>query len=288
MKKEKYSMNLFKKVFPILILISIVTVFAAGCSSNNDAEETLSPTADNPATVKIALCNNVAPYTYTNSSGDIAGYDYEVLKKIDEIVPEYEFKFEILDYDAEAIGVQTGSYALGSGAHFKTAAREEQFLISDAFNYFPVCLAVRDNSGITSMEDMNGKTLVPVPDQDGLRTVFNDYMAEHPEANITCESGSSLISIADGLAGVSTGRWDGMIDSPEMFASVLDQQDLPITVLDSFTTVGTHFLINQGYGDLCEKINAALVILVNDGTLPSLAEEILGENTFALYDSIND
>ena len=273
------------KTFVVIIALCMLVVFVTGCTSSNSTNgDTAS--AENPVTVTIALCNNVAPYTYTDADGNIAGYDYEVLKSIDEIVPEYEFEYKMVDYDAEAVGVQTGTYALGTGAHFRTAAREEQFLISDAFNYFPVCLAVKNDSGITSMEDMNGKTLVPVPDQDGLRTVFNDYMEEDPDANITCESGSSLISVADGLSGVSTGRWDGMIDSPDMFATVLDQQDLPITVLDAFTTVGTHFLINQEQRDLCEKINAAIPVLIEDGTLPGLAEDILGEDTFALYDSI--
>ena len=275
-----------KKLGTMVAVAGLTAVLAAGCGSGSDAET--AGGADSPTTVTVALCNNVAPYTYTDASGNMAGYDYEVLKKVDEIVPEYEFDYQIVDYDAEAIGVQTGKYALGTGAHFVTPAREEQFLISDSFNYFPVALAVKSDSGITSMEDMKGKTLVPVPDQDGLRTVFNDYVKEHPDADITCESGSSIISVADGLKGVSTGRWDGMIDSPDMFATVLDKEDLAITVHDSFTTVGTHFLINESQADLHEKINAALKTLVDDGTLPKLAEEILGEDTFAIYDSISE
>ncbi len=274
-----------KKMSVITAVIVVAAILATGCA--DDSAEAGASGENTPKTVTVALCNNVAPYTYTDASGNMAGYDYEVLKKIDEIVPEYEFDYQIVDYDAEAIGVQTGKYALGTGAHFVTAAREEQFLISDSFNYFSVALAVESDSGITSMEDMTGKELVPVPDQDGLRTVFNDYMKEHPDADITCESGSSIISVADGLKGVSTGRWDGMIDAPDMFATVLDKEDLNITVLEPFTTVGTHFLINESQSDLHEKINAALKTLVDDGTLPALTEEILGEDTFALYDSIN-
>lgn len=278
-----------KKIFSVLTTAGILTLFAAGCGSNADhTPDENNSSADTPTAVTIALCNNVAPYTYTDADGNMAGYDYEVLKKIDEIVPEYTFEYKMVDYDAEAVGVQTGAYALGTGAHFKTAAREKQFLISDAFNYFPVCLAVRSDSGIKSMEDMNGKTLVPVPDQDGLRTVFNDYMEEHPDATITCDSGSALISVADGLAGVEAGRWDGMIDSPDMFAAVLDKKDMNITVYDAFSTVGTHFLINMEQRDLYEKVNAALKTLIDDGTLPALSEQILGEDTFALYNSIKE
>lgn len=273
-----------KKSLLLFIILTLTVTLIAGCASNSSVSEGEESGAE---TVTIALCNNVAPYTYTDSSGEMAGYDYEVLKAVDEIVPEYEFEYTIVDYDAEAVGVQTGKYALGTGAHFTTAAREKQFLISDPFNYFSVALAVKNDSNITSMEDMSGKTLVPVPDQDGLRTVFNEYIEENPDANITCDSGSSIISIADGLDGVSKGRWDGMIDSPEMFESVLKEVDLPITVHDAFTTVGTHFLINKEYSDLNDKINIALKTLTDDGTLPALSKELLGEDTFALYDSIN-
>ncbi len=284
-------------------LAAVMCFSVAGCgnsandSAGNDSagettEGTESASADNSkaTVVQCALDANVAPYTYYDEDGNITGYDYETLLLIDEMLDDYTFQYSMVDYDAAAIGLESGQYDLEAGSKYKTTPRAEKFLICDSNYYAAVTLAVAKDSGITSIEDMKGKTLVPVPEADGLRQVYLDYVEANPDCDITQDTGSSLVSIADGLAYVAAGRYDAMIDPPDMFYDVLDQDEelaSKITVIeDPFTVVGGHFLLNNENEDLFEQMNQCIAELKENGKLGELSEKWFGEDLIAKYGSI--
>ncbi|MFV0529626.1 MAG: transporter substrate-binding domain-containing protein [Lachnospiraceae bacterium] len=283
------------KMMGIASVALVMGLVVAGCGSSTDSSDTAAASTDTAeaTTIICALDANVSPYTYYDENGEITGYDYETLKMIDDMLDDYTFEYEMVDYDVAAIGLESGQYDLEAGSKYKTSARAEKFLITDSNYYAAVTLAVRKDSGITSIEDMAGKTLVPVPEADGLRQVYLDYMEANPDADITQDTGSSLISIADGLAYVAAGQYDGMIDPPDMFYDVLDEDEnlaSQITVIeDPFTVVGGHFLLNNANEDLYTQINEALAELKSNGKLGALSEEWFGEDLIAKYaDIAND
>lgn len=262
-----------------------VTSASAGSGEEITAPDAVEDNAD-ATVIQAALDANVSPYTYADNSGNPAGYDYEVLKLIDSMLPDYKFEYNVVDYDAAAIGLEQGQYDIEAGDKYSTEPRKEKFLISDPDYYSPEVLAVAKDSGIKSIEDMNGKTLVPVPEADGLRQVYLDYMEAHPDCGITQETGSSLISIADGLNYVASGRYDAMMDSPEQFEPVLEQDKNlaeKIVLTDTFSVVGGHFLLNKERQDLCDKINSSIATLIDNGTLGKLSTKWFEEDIFEKY-----
>lgn len=280
-------MKNWKKVCISLALIGGLCASLAGCSSSNGGSS-----SGSVKTVQIALDANVSPYTYTDKNGKYAGYDYETLKMIDDMLPGYKFQYSMVDYDAAAIGLQQGQYDLEAGSKYKTSARAKKFLITDSNYYAAVTMAVRKDSGITSINDMKGKTFVPVPESDGLRQVYLDYMKAHPNAGIKQDTGSALVSIADGLNYVAAGRYDAMIDPPDMFNDVLSKDAnlaSKITVIaDPFTVVGGHFLINQHDKDFYTQVNAAIKKLKANGKLGALSKKWFGEDLIKKYGSMAD
>ena len=259
-------------------------------TSGSDSSASADAGSGEATVVQIALDSNVAPYCYYDDDGNITGYDYDTLCLIDDMLDDYTFQYQMVDYDAAAIGLESGQYALEAGSKYKTAARAEKFLVCDSNYYAAVTLAVRKDSGINSIEDMKGKTLVPVPESDGLRQVYLDYVEAHPDCDITQETGSSLISIADGLNYVAAGRYDAMIDPPDMFYDVLDKDEKlasEITVIeDPFTVVGGHFLVNKSYEDLFNKVNECIQEIKDNGELGKLSEKYFGEDLIAKYSSL--
>ena len=245
------------------------------------------PVSAKAKTVKIALDSNVAPFSYLDEDGNLAGFDYDVLQKIDEKLDDYDFTYEMVDYDAASIGLESGQYDIEAGEKYKTSAREEKFLISDSYFYTAICLAVKKGSGIKSIEDMKGKTLVPVPEQDGLRQVYNDYMEEHPDADITQDTGSTLISMTDALQYVASGRYDGVMNDPAMLTDVLDADSNLASKIDliedPFTVVGAHFIINKDNKDLLEAVNGAIKELKDDGTIGEMSKDVWGEDIIEKY-----
>lgn len=249
--------------------------------------------SDEPTVIQVALDANVSPFSYSDDNGDPAGYDYEVLCAIDELLEDYEFEYQVVDYDAAAIGLEAGQYDIEAGDKYKTSARMEKFLITDSSYYAPVSVAVAADSGIETVEDLEGKELVPVPEADGLRQVYLDYVEAHPDTTLVQETGSSLVSIADGLTYVASGRYDAMIDSPDMFNEVLEADEKladKIKILDEpMSVVGGHYILNKEREDLCEKMNEALATMKEDGTLGKISTDMFGYDVIAEYaDLAND
>lgn len=63
--------------------------------------------------IKIAYGYAGYPISYTTKSGEVSGYDVEVLKAVDALLPEYRFTFvPSQGGDDLLLGVQTGNFLL--------------------------------------------------------------------------------------------------------------------------------------------------------------------------------
>ena len=61
--------------------VTALAIGITGCGSTSDAA---SADASGAKEIKVVLCSGQAPYAYEDENGNPAGFDYEVLKKIDE------------------------------------------------------------------------------------------------------------------------------------------------------------------------------------------------------------
>ena len=58
----------------------------------------MTASADDAKTAEIVLEAENAPYTYEDDNGEPAGYEYEVLKLIDDYLDDWTFNYTVLDY----------------------------------------------------------------------------------------------------------------------------------------------------------------------------------------------
>ena len=70
----------------------------AGCGTDN---------TNNSDVKKIIVGTGHAyePYCYLDENGNLAGYEYEVLKAVNELLPQYEFTYETFDFANQRIFV---------------------------------------------------------------------------------------------------------------------------------------------------------------------------------------
>ena len=59
----------------------------------------MTASADDVKTAEIVLEAENAPYTYEDDNGEPAGYEYEVLKLIDDYLDDWTFNYTVLDYE---------------------------------------------------------------------------------------------------------------------------------------------------------------------------------------------
>ncbi len=99
------------------MLLSVVSLLVAlsmlaGCSSASTPSGSSTGTSgDEKASVQkvvVGTSNTMPPYYYQDENDNLTGYDVEVLKALDERLEGYEFTFEVMDFNAMAVSLETG------------------------------------------------------------------------------------------------------------------------------------------------------------------------------------
>ena len=183
----------------------------------------MTASADDAKTAEIVLEAENAPYTYEDDNGEPAGYEYEVLKLIDDYLDDWTFNYTVLDYETALAGTTSGKYDLDSGCKFRTPAREEAFLVSNPYNYFFMNLVVKNDSGIKSLEDMDGKSIAPIVATDGRAVTLADWMEKHPDIKLDFETLAASGAMADEITSVEDGVYDAAYLSAEQANAILEE-----------------------------------------------------------------
>ena len=90
--------NVFFKLVTTAAAASLVLA-ALPVSADEEAKE-----------IKVAVAGGFYPITYADDNGEAQGYDVEVFKAVDELLPQYTFTYEITDKETMNVGVQSGTY----------------------------------------------------------------------------------------------------------------------------------------------------------------------------------
>lgn len=256
----------------------VLSLSLAGCGGNKDKKGTEAASKDHPQKIEVAILDGMAPYTYTDKDGKFQGYDYEFLKKCDEMMEEYNFHYNSVDADAASAAVQAGTYAISCSAHMVTPARQKNFLLTIPEVYYPVNLISRTEDSFTKFEDLDGQTVVPDPPNDGLYVVLHDMAKEHPEVKFTQEEVSDYVSWYDCTKGVADGTWDVWVGGESMFYDIMKQEKMDLFCSEPIVCAPCIAVINKEYQDFRDRMNECIVEMYKDGTLKELSEKWLGKD----------
>lgn len=267
-----------RKAALVMGLVLIVVLVACRNQESKDTDVT---------TVYVALDNNIAPFTFTDKNGQPDGLDYRILREIDERLSDYRFVYEMVDYDIAATGLEQGKYDIEAGNKYYTEERNKRFLFSEPYYYVGVTLAVKETSGIKDISDMNGKSLQPLPNSDGLRKIYEDYSRNNPNIKIKSKESSSFIGMSDCLNGLIMNRWDGVIDDYSRISAVVEKDDKlknQILIIDKPIKVEPSlFILNKKNQKLRQEVNKAIESMRKTGELDELALEYCNIKSIEKY-----
>jgi len=270
-----------KKILLTGLLALGLVASLAGCSNQTSGTDT-TPSAE-VRTVTVAVITDDKPKTFVDENNNITGYDVEVLKAVDELLPEYEFKFEAMDQATMLLGVETGKYQLATDGLFKNPDREAKYLFPEEnIGLSKVAFVIReDETEINSFADVVGKKLVPLPSNWGTYYITLNYNETHPDAQVKLETIDTL-TMADAFRWVAEGRYDAFLTPPEPFADIQKELNLPVKLSDTVELVPTYPIFNKSETELAQKVSDALKQVKDNGTASELSREWLGEDIFAL------
>lgn len=230
-------------------------------------------------TFRMGFDAEYPPYSYMDETGEYAGYDVEMCKRVCEILG-WEIELVPINWDTKLITLDAGEIdCIWSGMTIEVIDAEA-YTLSKAYSNSSQMILTKADSGISSLEDLEGKIvgvqlgasadllLSEGGDCEALTASFGELMRfENYNVCFTELMANSIDAIAIDI-GVAA---DKIAEYGEEYI-MLDQ---PIAA----ESYGICF--RKADTELCAAVEDAIMQLVADGTYVSLAEKY-GLDTSAL------
>ena len=253
------------KKYLALLLAAIMALSLAACASTSKTEETAS------AKLTMATEATFPPYEYYDGDA-IVGIDVEVAQAIAE---KLGMELEVTDiaFDSIIPGVQTGKYDMGMAGMTVTDERKEQVNFSDSYATGVQVVIVKDDSPITSVDDLFADGASTVVGTQAGTTGFIYATSDIEAAGLGTVK--SFGKTTDAVEALKNGQVDCVILDNEP-AKALVAANEGLHILDTEYAVEDYAIaIAKENTDLLEKVNKALAELTADGTLQSIVDKYI-------------
>lgn len=272
----------FKTTIAVVLLLALLGALA-GCGPKKTAEK---------EKVNFITTATLMPFTYYDDQDKLAGYEYELINKVFEGLPEYELVENVADFPALFGGLDSDMYQIGFNNFSYNESRAEKYNYTNGiFDTHYVIVVPEDNDTIHELKDLAGLKVRVTPGTS-YATSLEIYNEEHPDAQIVLEYVDEG-GVQKKLMDVESGALDfDLLDEPmwNVYNKEFGYKLKAIRLSDEESdTVGSrygYFLVSKGHEELRDKINERLDALVADGTLKALGEKYFyGDYTpYALYE----
>ncbi|AVQ98262.1 amino acid ABC transporter substrate-binding protein [Oceanobacillus iheyensis] len=271
-----------------LLLVSLVAIVAFFSACGNGKEESNSDNESNgtderwdeiqeSGEIVVGTSGTLMAASYYDgeeeSKDQLTGYDVEVMREIAKRL-DLDISFEIMGIDGMLPAVKSGRIDVAANDVEATDKRKKEFNFSAPYKYSYSTMVVRkeDNSGIESLEDLDGKIA------GGGATTIYSQIAEHFGAEIKTYGNAPNEAY---LRDVDNGRTDVIVN--DYYLSKFGVAGFPDFDIHLHPDLKFHpteqaVVIPKGADKLTEEINKALEGMREDGTLTKLAEEFYNED----------
>ena len=280
-----------KKYFKFVAVGLASATILAACSSG---EASTSSEGGDVRKVKVAYDMASKPISWLDDNGNATGYDVEVMKLVDELLPEYEFEYVGTTSDDLLIGVEQGKFQVGVKNAFWTEERTEKFIFPKEFLGLSSAGLVlkKENEGIKSLEDFAsaGYSLAPIAANNAQYTVIDEYNKANPDNPVKLDAGDAFT--VDVVQWVNEGRVDGgvIIEGPFQ-KQVLDEAGPYYNLKDEvvyneFAVIKTWPLFNKKEQEFADAFDKAIKQLQVDKKTNELSTEFYGRDLFEVLDQV--
>lgn len=262
------------KVFILVFLLSFGLLTACGSSKETGGS------GEEVQKIIIGTGNAYEPYCYLDENGKLAGYEYEVLKAVDDLLPEYEFEFETYDFANVLIALDSGKVDIGAHQYELNKERQAKYLFSEESytTYITYITIDEGNKEINSIDDLQGKK---VQTSTGSNTTYllEQYNAEHKDnpINLVYVDNSTQEEI---VAGIQNGVWDATVmtkrDLDKYNTAYGNGKDVFKQVGDPVSTSYTYFAFAKDNTELQKAVDGAIKELKASGKLAEISVKIIG------------
>lgn len=260
-----------KKLISILAVACVCCLSAAllvGCGSNSSSNSS-SSSDGNPSGNKLVVGfdNSYPPYGFVDSNNEYTGFDIDLAKEVASR-NGWDIDLQAIDWDAKDALLNQGTInCVWNG--FTREGREDNYTFSDSYMLNEQVIVVKKGSGINSLSDLAGKTVVTQADSAALEVLEGDQKS-------LADTFKSLQTISD-YNNAFMQLESGMVDAVACDLSIAQYQIAAkpdaYTQLDPLSS--EHYAVGFKKGDdaLAAKVSSTLKDMYNDGTVAKLIEK---------------
>jgi L-cystine transport system substrate-binding protein len=251
-----------------------MTVFAANVFTG--CQKKAAGTAEGAVKELIIGVGEAEPrYSVLNDKEELEGLEIDMLNALDEMLPEYSFKFQPMEFAQILLSLEGGRIDVAVHQLEFNSERAKKYLYADeGYLTNPLYIVVLEsNNSIQSFDDLRGKTLAFTDTASNNFYICDTWnKANGGEINIIIEPDITIT-----LDNLEKGLVDAICSQPrtvdrlkENFGVSLKTTGRPVS--DS----PNYFVFAQNGGDLKNVFDKALAAYKKDGKLRELSIKWLG------------
>lgn len=272
-----------------LAAVTLSTVFAlstvlTGCgnkeASGAEAANSSAAADDGKVTkIIVGTGNGYEPYCYLDENGNLAGYEYEVLKAVDELLPQYEFEYQTSDFTNVAISLDAGKIDIAAHQYEYNDERASKYLFSEeAYTTFVTYITVpKDNESVHSLDDLQGKTVFASGKGSNTTYILENYNEEHKDNPLKIANAEGITSEEE-IQGLLNGIWDALVLTKrdvQKLNKIYGSEALKVTG-EAVQSSSTYYLFAKDNTELQQAVDGAIRELKKSGKLAQISIDVIG------------
>lgn len=277
-----------KKMALLLAAALTMTTILTGCDGGNEEnadkqsdvtaedakeENTSGDSVSEGGTVfTVGFDAEYPPYGYMDENGEYTGFDLELAQAVCDL-EGWELVKKPINWDSKDMELNSGSIdCIWNG--FTMNGREDDYTFSDSYVDNSQVIVVAEDSGIDTLDALAGKVVGVQAASAALELLQSE---EEGGQKALADTFGSLNEFADyntAFTELQAGALDALaIDIGVAKYQIKSRGDGYKIVDETLNTEQYAVAFKKGNQELCDKINADLQKLTDDGTVAELAEK---------------
>lgn len=217
-------------------------------------------------TLVVGFDAEFPPFGFVNENGEYDGFDLALAKELC-VRLGWEFKAVAINWDSKDNELATGSIScIWNG--FTCTGRENEYTWSDAYVDNSIVVVVKEDSGIQSLADLAGKTVMVQSASSGA-DALNGNTALKDTLKQVVELGDYNL----GFMELKQGSVDAIVVDQGVAAYQIANNEGNYIILDEAVSTEQYAVgFLKGNTELRDQVNAELLKMAQDGTMEKIGE----------------
>jgi L-cystine transport system substrate-binding protein len=270
------KINVLRRALSCVLAVLLSSSLAACGNTESDSGSDVKK-------IPVGVVNTAKPDAYIDDSGKLTGYDVEVLRAIDELLPQYELDLQTMEFTEILNGLTTGRILAGSQEFEWNADREANYLFGTVpligYNTYILTLDKPEYENVKGLEDFAGKSTFSFGGSGSWDNIISKFNEEHPDKEI--KQPITYTAREDFITAITNGTIDFSSNNEQGFALLTQQYDtsklklhLDAKIYDS----NSFILFGKTQTQLQKDFDGALQQLTDSGKLAELSIQFYGKD----------